>query len=568
MNPDVVAQELVVGPLVMGLLGGLALFLFGMEQMTGALKSAAGGGMRSLLSRLTHNRFLALITGAFVTAVIQSSSVTTVLVVGFISAGLMSLSQSVGVILGANIGTTITAQIIAFKVTKYALVLIAAGFGANFLGRSEQLRRIGAMLLGLGLVFFGMGLMSDATSPLRTYAPFIDAMSGMERPIFGIAAAAGFTALVQSSSATTGIVIVLASQGFITLEAGIALALGANIGTCVTAVLSAIRKPRPAVQAAGVHVFFNVVGVLVWVPFIPELAEFVRWLSPSAAALAGADRLAAEVPRQVANAHTAFNIANALLMIGMTRPIASLVRLVLPDRPTVAERARPMYLDDVYLGTPALAIDRLRMEIGHLGELVQGLLSRTRTSRSGDLLKPALVDAAEEVRLLYESIADYARRLLERRAGEDDAREVERILEVANHLHNISDTISVNARSISARLRERGLRASEETRAGFLDLVAVIEDAVSQATWAFVTQDRALAERVIGLKPDIYRRARDLEHHLERRLLVGDTDQLVKYRLESEVLELLKRMYYFAKRIAKKVAVEAPEPEVADEMVA
>jgi phosphate:Na+ symporter len=216
VSPDAAVQQIAWGALVAGLLGGLALFLFGMEQMTGALKHAAGSGMRSLLAGLTRNRFLALFTGAFVTAVIQSSSVTTVLVVGFISAGLMSLPQSVGIIIGANVGTTITAQIIAFKVTQYALVLIAAGFGANFLARTDRVRQIGAMAMGLGLVFFGMGLMSDATSPLRGYAPFIEAMGSMQRPIFGIAAAAAFTALVQSSSATTGIVIVLASQGFIT----------------------------------------------------------------------------------------------------------------------------------------------------------------------------------------------------------------------------------------------------------------------------------------------------------------------------------------------------------------
>ena len=216
----------------MNLLGGLALFLFRMEQMADSLKAVAGERMKIVLAKLTTNRFMGAATGAFVTAVIQSSSVTTVLVVGFITAGLMSMAQSIGVIMGANIGTTITAQIVAFKVTKFALLMIAAGFGMLFFSKQEKIKQYGGMLMGLGLVFFGMSVMSDAMSPLRSYQPFLDLMARMENPLIGILVAAGFTALVQSSSATTGIVIVMATQGFITLEAGIALAFGANIGTC------------------------------------------------------------------------------------------------------------------------------------------------------------------------------------------------------------------------------------------------------------------------------------------------------------------------------------------------
>ena len=265
----------------MKLLGGLALFLFGMEQMADSLKAVAGERMKLILAKLTTNRFMGAVTGAFVTAIIQSSSVTTVLVVGFITAGLMSMAQSVGVIMGANIGTTITAQIVAFKVTKFALLMVAAGFGMLFASKQEKIKQYGGMLMGLGLVFFGMSVMSDAMSPLRSYQPFLDLMTRMDNPLIGILVAAGFTGLIQSSSATTGIVIVMATQGFISLEAGIALAFGANIGTCVTAMLAAIGKPREAVRAAAVHVLFNVFGVLLWVGLIPHLAEVVTWLSPA-----------------------------------------------------------------------------------------------------------------------------------------------------------------------------------------------------------------------------------------------------------------------------------------------
>ncbi len=189
--------ELNMVSLVIGLLGGLSLFLFGMEQMTTSLKAVAGDGMRAILGRFTKSRFTAAFTGAFVTAVIQSSTVTTVLTVGFISAGLLSLSQSVGVILGANVGTTVTAQIIAFKVTKSALVLITIGFSLSFLSKKYALQQAGTMIMGLGMLFFGMTLMSDATGPLRTYDPFINLIQSIHRPILAITIAALFTALVQ-----------------------------------------------------------------------------------------------------------------------------------------------------------------------------------------------------------------------------------------------------------------------------------------------------------------------------------------------------------------------------------
>ncbi|HKJ20338.1 MAG TPA: Na/Pi symporter, partial [Woeseiaceae bacterium] len=261
--------------MTMELLGGLALFLFGIDQLTDSLKAVAGDRMKAILARLTSTRFSGALTGAFVTAVIQSSSVTTVLVVGFTTAGLMSFSQSIGVIMGANIGTTITAQIVAFKVTKAALGMIALGFSILFFAKRDAFRHYGGIIMGLGLVFFGMSLMSDAMEPLRSYQPFLDMMVRMENPLIGILVAAAFTALIQSSSATTAIVIVMAGQGFISLPAGIALAFGANIGTCVTALLAAIGKPREAIRAATTHILFNIAGVVIWVAFIDQLAEFV-----------------------------------------------------------------------------------------------------------------------------------------------------------------------------------------------------------------------------------------------------------------------------------------------------
>ena len=361
--------------MAMELFGGLALFLFGMDQMSDGLKAAAGDQMKTLLSKLTKNRFSAAITGAFVTSVIQSSSVTTVLVVGFVSAGLMTMSQSIGVIMGANVGTTITAQIVAFKVEKAALLMIAVGFGMLFLSKKENVQQYGNMRMGLGLIFFGMGIMSEGMSPLRSYEPFIELMASMERPLCGILVAAAFTALVQSSSATTGIVIVMASQGFISLPAGIALAFGANIGTCITAILASLGKPTEARRASMVHVIFNVAGVLLWILFIPQLASLVADISPVVQNLTGTDKLAAEVPRQIANAHTIFNVANTLVFIGFTTQLGRIVERLVPERVEVEKAIiQPKYLDDDLLETPSLALDMVRLELCHLASIIDTML--------------------------------------------------------------------------------------------------------------------------------------------------------------------------------------------------
>jgi phosphate:Na+ symporter len=334
--------------LLMGLFGGLALFLFGIDQMSHGLKAVAGDGMASLLGGVTKNRFIGAITGAFVTAILNSSSVTTVLVVGFITAGIMTLTQSIGVIMGANIGSTMTAQIVAFNVTQYAMLPIAIGFGMIFFGKTESMKHGGAMLFGLGLLFGGMGVMSDAMYPLRSYPPFLELMGQLENPLLGILVGAVFTGLVQSSAATTGIAIVMASEGLMSLPAGIALALGANIGTCVTAILASIGKPVAARQAAAAHIVFNILGVLIWLPFISLLAQFSATISPSYPELEGAARMAKEVPRQIANAHTIFNVANTVLFIWFTGALARLVQRLVPDREEPSlEIIKPKFINRV-----------------------------------------------------------------------------------------------------------------------------------------------------------------------------------------------------------------------------
>jgi phosphate:Na+ symporter len=544
----------------MGLFGGLALFLFGMEQMADALKAVAGERMKDILGRLTTNRFMGALTGAFVTAVINSSSVTTVLLVGFISAGLMSLAQSVGVIMGANIGSTVTAQLIAFKVTEAALLMIGVGFVMLFVSKRERIRQYGGMLMGLGLVFFGMGVMSDAMSPLRTYEPFLELMEEMENPFVGILVAALFTGLIQSSAATTGIVIVMASQGLVNLPTGIALAFGANIGTCATAALAAIGKPREAVRAAVVHVLFNVAGVLVWVGFIDQLADFVRWMSPQYPDLSGTERLAAEVPRQVANAHTMFNVANTFLFIWFTSQFARVAEWLVPDKPLGEEAlvVRAKYLDDELLATPSLALDRVRLETLHMGELVQGMMARIMPAiLSGN--KETLHDIErmdDDVDRLHAQIIDYLGKVSRLSLTQAQTKELLRLMDAVNDLENIGDIIETNLVVLGHERIDEGVSISQPTREVLTNFHVAVNRAVESAVQAVAQKNELAARSVTSMKQEISHIADSAAAHQAQRLVAEEPNRIPAYTIEIDIIEKLKRIYYFAKRMAKTVDVD------------
>ncbi len=552
-------QEMKWGVMTMQLFGGLALFLFGMDQMSDALKAVAGDKMKLILRKLTSNRFMGAATGAAVTAVIQSSSVTTVLVVGFISANLMTMSQSVGVIMGANIGTTITAQIVAFKVTKAAFLMIAIGYGMQFSPKNEKIKYYGSMIMGLGLIFYGMSVMSSAMQPLRTYQPFLDLMISMDNPLVGIAVAAAFTGLIQSSSATTGIVIVMASQGFISLPAGIALAFGANIGTCVTALLASIGKPREAVRAAAVHVFFNVAGVLIWVMFIDQLAEFVRYISPTHPELTGLDRLGAETPRQIANAHTIFNFANTFIFIWFTTQIASMVVKLLPDKPNPLEDegliVEAKYLDEYIISTPSLALDRVRLEVLHMGEIVNDMMRR---------IMPAILDGSkktiskiesrdDEVDLLYEQIVDYLGQISQQKLTDSQTEELLALMDAVGDLENIGDTIETNLVDLGMEHVTSEFTISPSTRKVLTNFHEEVNKAVDSAIQAVSQNNAVVAQLVIDMKDNIAHLAKSAAEHQAKRLVVDEPNRIAAYTTEIDIIEKQKRIYYFAKRMAKTV---------------
>ena len=437
--------------LATGLLGGMGMFLYGMEMMSDGMKVTAGNSMRSILEKLTSNKYLAVLVGAFVTMVIQSSSATTVMLVSFVNSGLLAFSQALGVILGSNIGSTVTAQIVAFKVTDYALLLIAAGSLMSLFSKKDTIKNLGFVILGFGLLFYGMKVMSDTMKPLRSDPAFNSILTSFENPFLGILAGAIFTALVQSSSATTGIVITLASGGSITLEAGIPLIFGANIGTCITALLAGLNASRDAKRVAVAHVTFNVIGVLLFCFWIPAFAEFVSQTSQN-------------IPRQIANAHTIFNILASIVFIPFTGYIAKTIIYYLPDKKTDRNIDKPsvLHLDENLLDQPEAAINSAQAEIkGVIGlmERVVGTLVRpfVNDQKLTDIENPdmdlmsGMNQRVEKISYLNQKISDYLINTSKSDLSADQSKELFTLISIVNYLNSANNSIQIRFSSLVAK---------------------------------------------------------------------------------------------------------------------
>ncbi|EDM25034.1 Na+/phosphate symporter [Lentisphaera araneosa HTCC2155] len=546
--------------------GGLSLFLFGMTMMSQSLKSVAGDSLKNLLSKMTGNHFRSLISGTLITAITQSSSVTTVLLVGFVSAGLLNLSQSIGVIMGANIGSTFTAQIIAFNISQYSLLMIAGGFTLYSLAKNKSIQYYGQILLGLGLVFFGMAMMSSSTSPLRQYQPFIELMSQMDHALLGIIVGALFTALVQSSAATTGLLIILAGQNIITLEAGIAMALGSNVGTCITALLASIGKPRTAVHVAFIHIIFNVLGVILWFLFIPQLAELARHISPLHPELLDANRIAAETPRQLANAHTIFNFANALLFLPFCNQLAKLTEFLLPKKDSSQEITQ--HIHDMYLSDPVIALQQTQLEIIHQAQLITPALKQ---------LPEAIIYADEESQTditalrkqssqVYLSLIDYSRKLGVRTQSSAQMDQVEKLLAVAGYYQQMIESLDEASQNLGGFVSSHHLKVSAETANKLHELCDTITHSVALSITALSNSDRKSAKTIIKQKPIIQELIDELTSHLHGRLLADAPSRTELYKLQTELVALLNRIYYFSKRIAKVIRHKyASEQSITDQ---
>ena len=340
---------------IFSLAGGLALFLYGMNMMSNGLELAAGNKMQSILEKLTSNRILGVAVGALITALIQSSSATTVMAVGFVNSGLMKLENAVWVIMGANIGTTITGQLIAIDITAIAPVIAFIGVAMIVFFKSEKLDAFGSILAGLGVLFMGMDMMSGAMSPLREMPEFVNLITKFENPLIGIIVGALFTAIIQSSSASVGILQALAMSGVITLPSAIYVLFGQNIGTCITSVIASIGTSRNAKRTTILHLSFNIIGTIIFVAvsMIFPFADLMQSLTP------------ANIPAQIANTHTVFNVVTTLLLLPFGEKLVKLTYTILPEVAEEKEKMTLKYLDfnvftnDYHLGTSAIANTQL-----------------------------------------------------------------------------------------------------------------------------------------------------------------------------------------------------------------
>ncbi|MBB5417644.1 phosphate:Na+ symporter [Paraburkholderia atlantica] len=539
------------------LIGGLALFLLGLEFLTGGLKAIAGSKLQSLIGVLTANRFRGVLAGAIVTALLNSSTITTVLMVGFVSAGLMTLAQSVPMIMGANIGSTITAQIIAFDVSRLTPYMLSIGFVLHAFAPREVLRQIGRVVLGLGLLFMGIQLMGESTHPLRTYQPFIDAMQDMRNPLVGVIVGAVFTAIVQSSAATLAVVIALSGQGLMPLEAAITLILGANVGTCGTALLASIGKPPEAVQVGVVHLVFNVLGVVIALFLIPQMAEFVRWISPSHPDLQGLERLAAEAPRQVANVHTLFSVANTLLLIWFTGPIARFAQLVVPERAKPAKPAGdPQYLDESVLTVPALGLQRVRIELTRLGMQVLEVVQRGSQMVSTGTMEEInqMLDKDKESDRLSFEILQYIGRLSKGEHSEEEGQQMVGYTQVTSHLESISGIVGTTLLSVAQQRMTQQidlLRLRDAATTQFSE--AVIRN-LEQAIRTIEAPDPEEVAKVIDAKAGIEKLAATARQVVLAKLQLADKTDVVTFRLAMDLIEQGRQIAQFARAIAKNVA--------------
>ena len=558
---EVTSSTINWGLLIMNLLGGLALFLYGMSKMSDGMKKAAGGRMRNILAALTKNRVIALIVGAFVTMIIQSSSATTVMLVSFVQAQLMSYAQALGVIMGANIGTTITAQLVAFKLTDYALGMITVGFIMTMFSKRETFKHFGEALLGFGILFFGMYLMSDAMKPLRDYQPFQDLMIGLENPLFGLLIGALFTGLIQSSSAFTGIVITLAMNGLITLEAGIPLILGANVGTCITAGLASIGTIRDAKRVAIAHVLFNIGGVLIFIWFIPYLADFVRTLS-------------SDTPRQIANAHTIFNITVGIVFLPFTTLLAKLVYKILPDK-EIEKGVIPTtwHLDNSQISHPAIAIGLVQSELSRMTKIVARMLRAIihpfMTDDPGEdeiYLKLSVLEGIDmredKIDFLDEKVVNYLLQIGRQELSNQQMSEVYAMISIANDLESIGDVIHRDMLPLVEKRRQLDSDFSEEGKKELKAYHVKMSKQMSRLQDALSEMDPTMAKKILRKEEKYVILESDFRIRHVKRLRDEMEESLETHEVHVEFLDLLKQVSVHLANIAKTIMeIESSEGE-------
>lgn len=421
---------------VLALLGGLALFLYGMQMMSTGLEAAAGNRMKSILEKLTSNRIKGVLVGAAITAVIQSSSATTVMVVGFVNSGLMTLKQAVWVIMGANIGTTITGQLIALDIGAIAPLFAIAGVGAIMFIKSEKVHHISSIFAGLGILFMGMDMMGAAMSPLKESEAFISLMTKFDNPLLGILVGALFTAVIQSSSASVGILQALASTGMIPLSSAVFVLFGQNIGTCITAVLASIGMKVNAKRTTVIHLLFNIIGTVLFT-VICLVTPYVTWIE----AMTPGDPVA-----QIANAHTVFNIVTTLLLLPFGTHMANIAVRILPDsKKADDEDLRLKYIrpfeSSYAIGHSAVAVSQVRDEVNRMRDMVAKNIGDSFDSlvQYDEKLRKKVSEREEYIDFLNKGISEYIVSLMASEMNMSDSRKINGYYAIISNLERIGD---------------------------------------------------------------------------------------------------------------------------------
>ena len=490
---------------VFGLIGGLALFLFGMNSMSDALQKAAGEKMKKILGFLTRNPIMGALAGALVTAVLQSSSATTVMVIGFVSAGLMSLPQAISVIFGANIGTTMTAQLMAFKISNYIYPIIFIGFMLNFVGKKEKVKNIGMVIFSFGLLFEGIEIMGEVMKPLAGSPVFVDLMGKVSSvPVLGVVLGAVMTLVVQSSSATIAVLQNFASQAgpdgvssVIGLTGAIPILLGDNIGTTITALLASIGQSKNAKRTAIAHSIFNISGSCVFIFLIPWFAKFVQFISPKGNEVD-------VISRQIANAHTTFNIVCTLVWLPLIPLMVKIVTTIIRGDDKVQKTAfEPKYLDMKVVEQPAAAMVLVSKELNRLSELAETLLTGLKASLTADKTSETYLHFKENLEIvqhLQESVSDYITRLFSSgNLTEQQSEYTAGLLFINNCIQRIAERC-VDVDKICMEISDSGKVLTKEASAEMENCIDVTSQLLDKAMEAVRHGDSSAAESVFKNK--------------------------------------------------------------------